>query len=280
MNQESALIRQRLRTPRASAIAGVIFSLGTWKLKEAKSEFFSGAPKIRTVVYEAEGDKVKVAVDSVSGDGKPTHYVWVGKFDGKEYPVTGDPLSDARSYTVVDEHILGFNIMKGRKVITSGRIVVSADGKNPHGHHERNRREGHRVSSSEVYEELKHLKARSDKTCGLAFPTSTAFMLPAARFYWLQTVRSRARHTKVNLNQPRGSGGSTSILIPCGLGRFGNRSVGTASSLASRCDRIVGVMISTPASAKASNTLRRRAAYVSKIPSEVLVQARSSYPTK
>ena len=103
--------------------------IGTWKLKEAKSEFSPGAPKNRTVVDESEADKVKVTVDSVGGDGKPTHYVWVGKFDGKEYPVIGDPLSDARSYTVVDEHILGFNVMKDRKVITSGRIVVSEDGK-------------------------------------------------------------------------------------------------------------------------------------------------------
>jgi hypothetical protein len=94
--------------------AGVCFGqgalMGTWKLKEAKSEFSAGAPKNSTVVYEAEGDKVKVTVDSVSGDGKATHYVWVGRFDGKEYPVTGDPLSDARSYTVVDEKRLIFGL--------------------------------------------------------------------------------------------------------------------------------------------------------------------------
>ena len=48
--------------------------MGVWKLKEAKSEFSPGAPKNSTVVYEAEGDKVKVTVDSISGDGKPTHY--------------------------------------------------------------------------------------------------------------------------------------------------------------------------------------------------------------
>jgi hypothetical protein len=50
--------------------AGVCFGqgtfMGTWKLKETKSEFSPGAPKNSTVVYEAEGDKVKVTVDSVS----------------------------------------------------------------------------------------------------------------------------------------------------------------------------------------------------------------------
>jgi hypothetical protein len=46
--------------------------MGVWKLKEAKLEFFPGAPKNSTVVYEAEGDKVKVTVDSISSDGNPT----------------------------------------------------------------------------------------------------------------------------------------------------------------------------------------------------------------
>ena len=126
--------------------------MGVWKLKEAKSEFSPGAPKNTTVVYEAEGDKVKVTVDSISSDSKPTHYQWTGKFDGKEYPVTGDPLSDSRSYTKIDDHILGFNIMKGRKVITSGRIVVSGDGKSRTVTMSGTDAKGHRVSSNEVYE--------------------------------------------------------------------------------------------------------------------------------
>jgi hypothetical protein len=61
-------------------------------------------------------------------------------------------MTDARSYTVVDEHILGFNVMKGRKVITSGRIVVSADGKGRTVTMSGTDAKGHRVSSSEVYE--------------------------------------------------------------------------------------------------------------------------------
>jgi hypothetical protein len=32
-------------------------------------------------------------------------------------------------YTKIDDRILGFNIMKGGKLITSGRIVVPGDGK-------------------------------------------------------------------------------------------------------------------------------------------------------
>src|SRR5215831_21319698 len=120
--------------------------MGTWKLKEARSEFSPGAPKNTTVVYQAEDDKVKVTVDSVSSDGKPTHYEWIGKFDGQEYPVIGDPLSDARSYTIVDDRILGFNIMRGGRVTTSGRIVVSGDGKSRTVTTSGTDEKGHRVS--------------------------------------------------------------------------------------------------------------------------------------
>lgn len=104
-------------------------NMGTWKLNEAKSKFGPGAPKNNTVVYEAAGDNVKVTIDGTDKDGKPTHNEWTGKFDGKDYPVTGDPNSDARSITKIDDHTLGFNVKKGGKVTTSGRIVVSADGK-------------------------------------------------------------------------------------------------------------------------------------------------------
>lgn len=103
--------------------------VGTWKLNEAKSKIAAGSPKLTTVIYEAAGDSVKVTVDGISGDGTAVHDVWTGKFDGKDYPVTGDPNSDTRSYTKIDDHTLGLNVKKGGKVTTSGRIVVSPDGK-------------------------------------------------------------------------------------------------------------------------------------------------------
>src|SRR5437899_125802 len=102
---------------------------GTWKLNEAKSKIAPNAPKNNTVVYEAAGDNVKITVDGIGSDSKPTHDEWTGKFDGKDYPVTGNPNSDMRSYTKIDEHTLEFNVKKGGKITTSGRVVVSAHGK-------------------------------------------------------------------------------------------------------------------------------------------------------
>ena len=103
--------------------------MGVWKLNEAKSKVGPRAPKNTTVVYEAAGENMKVTVDGVDRDGKPTHNEWTGKFDGKDYPVSGDPNSDARSYAKINDNMLGFNAKKGGKVTASGRIVVSADGR-------------------------------------------------------------------------------------------------------------------------------------------------------
>jgi hypothetical protein len=103
--------------------------MGTWKLNEAKSKIAPGSPKNTAVVYEAAGDSVKVTTDGTNGDGKPSHSEWTGKYDGKDYPVTGDGSADTRSYTKVDDRTLTFANKKGDKVTITGRGVISADGK-------------------------------------------------------------------------------------------------------------------------------------------------------
>src|SRR5437868_13352012 len=80
--------------------------IGTWKLNEAKSKIAAGNPKNNTVVYAADGDNVKVTVDGTDADGKAIHNEWTGKFDGKDYPVTGDPTQDTRSYKKVNARTL------------------------------------------------------------------------------------------------------------------------------------------------------------------------------
>jgi hypothetical protein len=104
-------------------------NMGTWKLNEAKSKMPTGAPKNNTVTYAAAGDMVKVTVDGIDGAGKPTHNEWTGKFDGKDYPLVGDPTADARCYKRVDEHTTELTNKKGGKAVLSGKIVISADGK-------------------------------------------------------------------------------------------------------------------------------------------------------
>jgi hypothetical protein len=104
-------------------------NIGTWKLNEAKSNIPAMAPKNSTVVYQAVGDNLKVTVDGTDGAGKPTHNEWTGKFDGKDYPLTGDSTADTRSYKKVDDRTTALTNKKGGKVVATGQIVISADGK-------------------------------------------------------------------------------------------------------------------------------------------------------
>src|SRR6266446_6676828 len=103
--------------------------MGSWKLNEAKSKLHPGMAKNNAVTYEAAGDSIKVTVDGTDAEGKATHNEWTGKFDGKEYPVTGDPNTDMRSYKKVTDHILDMTIKKAGQVTMTGQIVVSDDGK-------------------------------------------------------------------------------------------------------------------------------------------------------
>ena len=126
--------------------------MGTWKLNESKSSFATGATKNHKVVYEASGDSVKITVDGTDKDGKSSHNEWTGKFDGKDYPVTGDPTSDMRSYKKVDDHTLKMTVKKDGKVTTSGRIVVSADGKSRTVKTRGSDAEGKKVKNTVVYD--------------------------------------------------------------------------------------------------------------------------------
>jgi len=102
--------------------------MGTWKLNEAKSKLAPGTPKNNTVVYAPSGDNVKVTIDGTDGAGNPTHNEWTGKFDGKDYPVTGDPNSDTRSLDRRSAHKIGLVVKKSGKVTNTGTIILSVDG--------------------------------------------------------------------------------------------------------------------------------------------------------
>jgi len=126
--------------------------MGTWKLNEAKSKITPGTMKNTHVVYSSMLGQVKIKSDGIDPSGKPIHVEWSGKFDAKDYPVTGDPNSDARSYTKIDDRTLGFNAKKSGKGTTSGRIVVAADGKSRTVTMSGTDSKGKKVSSTVVYD--------------------------------------------------------------------------------------------------------------------------------
>ena len=103
--------------------------MGTWKLNEAKSKLVPGMGKSTMVTYTAQKDKIKVTVEGVDKDGKSTHGVWVGKFDGKAYPTKGKLSWSSAAYRMVNDRTNEITTWKDGKVVWSGRIEVSKDGK-------------------------------------------------------------------------------------------------------------------------------------------------------
>ena len=136
--------------------AGACFAanphMGTWKLNEAKSTLAADMWKNHTVVYTEMKDKMKVTVDGVGKDGKPTHGVWVGMADGKAYKTKGNLAWDAAAYMVVNDHTYQITTMKGGKVFGNAKSAVSKDGKTRTVTTNRTDEKGKKVSSKAVFD--------------------------------------------------------------------------------------------------------------------------------
>lgn len=104
-------------------------NVGSWKLNEAKSKIAPGVARNVTVTYTAVGDDYKCVVDGIDAAGKPSHNEWTGKFDGKDYPVTGDPLADTRSVKLVKAGHYAITNKKDGKVTLNGTVDFSPDHK-------------------------------------------------------------------------------------------------------------------------------------------------------
>jgi hypothetical protein len=104
--------------------------LGTWKLNVAKSKFSPGpAPKSSSVTFSAAGQGVKAVIDGISGDGAKVHWEYSANFDGKPYPVTGNPNGDMVVAKRVDATTVETSYTLKGKPTTLNRRVVAADGK-------------------------------------------------------------------------------------------------------------------------------------------------------
>ena len=104
--------------------------MGTWKLNEGKSKFAPGAAKNTLVTYApAKGDMIKCTVDGVDKDGKPIHWTWLGRFDGRPYQLKGSPSFDTLTYKPVNDRTNNTTARKAGKVVMTGTITVAKDGK-------------------------------------------------------------------------------------------------------------------------------------------------------
>jgi len=106
-------------------------NVGTWKLNLAKSKFSPGpAPKSQTLKIEAWGDDgVKYTADGMDPEGKPTHWEFQGKYDGKMNPFKGNPDADMIAYKRIDANTVEATTTLNGKPAQTTKVVVSKDGK-------------------------------------------------------------------------------------------------------------------------------------------------------
>ena len=103
---------------------------GTWELNVRKSTYSPGPPpKSQTRTYELSGDTVKYTAKGIDAEGKPTLVQYTAKYDGKDYPITGNADSDAISLKRIDSSTVESTQKKGGKAVITTTRIVSRDGK-------------------------------------------------------------------------------------------------------------------------------------------------------
>ena len=128
-------------------------ALGTWKLNPAKSKSSPGPPpKEQTLTYEATGDGVKLTAKGMDGQGQPIDNQYTAKYDGKDYPVTGNPNWDSISLKRINANKVEFTLKKAGKVVSTGTSVISKDGKTRTVTTKGVNAKGEKTSSTAVYD--------------------------------------------------------------------------------------------------------------------------------
>jgi hypothetical protein len=95
----------------------------------AQSTYASAAaPKSLTTTLQAVDGGLREIVERVNADGTTTRWDLTAKYDGRDYPVTGDPARETIAMTRVDQNTVDIVNKRAGVVVNRMRIVVAADG--------------------------------------------------------------------------------------------------------------------------------------------------------
>lgn len=103
--------------------------VGSWKLNASASKFSGPALKSATRTYSESADGTVLDQKMVGVDGKEMSMHTTIKYDGKDYPVSGNPDADSVAAKVINDRTTHFTMKKGGKEVGTVHRVVSADGK-------------------------------------------------------------------------------------------------------------------------------------------------------
>ena len=102
---------------------------GTWKLNRAKSSLLPG-DTTKSDVYRTVADESTIKVNEHVTDDKGVHNITVeAKFDGKDYPVKGDIMSDSVSYQRVNANRIKVTTKKDAQITAKASAAVSRNGR-------------------------------------------------------------------------------------------------------------------------------------------------------
>lgn len=103
---------------------------GTWHLNTAKSKFASPAKEqSETRTYQISGNRITMKSSSKDRSGKLLNFSYSARYDGKWYPMVGNPRADSISLIPVNERELKSRSRLQGKVSAESIASISADGK-------------------------------------------------------------------------------------------------------------------------------------------------------
>ncbi len=103
---------------------------GTWHLNAAKSVFASPAKeKSETRTYDVSGAKVTMKSSSNGPSGKALNFNYTAGYDGKWYPMIGNPNANRISLTAVSDQEMDATSQLNGKPSVASTATVSPDGK-------------------------------------------------------------------------------------------------------------------------------------------------------
>ena len=129
------------------------YQVGVWKLNVANSKYSPGPPpKEMTVTVKSQPNGIKVTAHGTNAEGQPIHYEFSAKYDGKDYPMTGNAEADTISIKKIDNYTNEVSTRKGGTPLLTIRIVVSKDGKTRTSTQTGKNAKGHDVNNTIVYD--------------------------------------------------------------------------------------------------------------------------------
>jgi hypothetical protein len=102
---------------------------GTWQLNMAHSKFATPGKRSETRTYRINGNKVKLTSTGTDARGKAEKFSYSAAYDGKWYPMVGNPRGDSIALTLDNPRVSKAKVRRNGVLTATASLEVSADGK-------------------------------------------------------------------------------------------------------------------------------------------------------